>query len=120
MHRDVVGKTAGISLTSTKISDANSNDSVLDNGLNLRDNSLKIARPKSEEIPLEDMSQRKSFSTPNSSMCLEQKDSFILGSLCNPEATALASKKDSEETSFTSSSQNDELKARRRGQVETV
>ncbi|XP_043476233.1 protein CLEC16A homolog [Leptopilina heterotoma] len=118
MHRDAVSKTAGISSLSTKISDGNSNDNVVDNSLNLRDNPLKIVRPRSEEIPLEDMSLRKSSLTPNSSLCLEQKDSFILGSLCNPEAT-LASKKDSEETSFTSS-QNDELKARRRGQVETV
>lgn len=118
MHRDALSHATGLSSSSTKISPGNSNDKIADNGLNLREHSPKIIRPRSEEIPLEDMSIRKASVTPNCSLCIERKDSFILGSVCNSEGTSV-SQKESEETSFTSS-QNDEHKVRRRGQVETV
>ncbi|XP_051171080.1 protein CLEC16A homolog isoform X3 [Leptopilina boulardi] len=118
MHRDALSHATGLSSSSTKISPGNSNDKIADNGLNLREHSPKIVRPRSEEIPLEDMSIRKASVTPNCSLCIERKDSFILGSVCNSEGTSV-SQKESEETSFTSS-QNDEHKVRRRGQVETV
>lgn len=116
MHRDVVSRVTGFSPISTKISDGNSYDK--DNDVNPREDFSKVSRARSEDIPLEDMSMRKASLAQNCSICSERKESFKLGSLSSSDIASVSTKH-SEETSFTSS-QNDELKARKRGQVETV
>jgi len=108
--------------SSAKRDDTNSNEKVHENGLRSRDSSPKMPRPRSEEIPLEDMRIRKTSLTSNglnvAHMCVERRDSQ--GATCsgNSESSSVI-RKHSEETSFTSP-QGQEVKPRRKGQVETV
>ena len=118
MHRDTIGKAIGYTSLSTKRSDGSLNGKSVENGVRSRDNSPKMPRPRSEEIPLEDMCIRKTSLDSNGSLVLDRKDSSMSGSSANSEASSVT-RKHSEETSFTSS-QNHEHKPRRRGQVETV
>lgn len=119
MHRDSIGKAIGYPPLNTKRSDGSPNGNSVENGLRSRDSSPKIPRPRSEEIPLEDMCIRKTSLASNGSLrLLDRKDSSISGSSVNSEVS-LISRKYSEETSFTST-QNHEYKPRKRGQVETV
>ncbi|XP_033215304.1 protein CLEC16A homolog isoform X2 [Belonocnema kinseyi] len=105
MHRDTIGKGIGYPPLNTKRSDGSFNGNSVENGLRSRDSSPKIQRPRSEEIPLEDMCIRKTSLASN-------------GSSINSEVASI-SRKNSEETSF-SSKQSHEYKPRKRGQVETV
>ncbi|XP_050448074.1 protein CLEC16A homolog [Cataglyphis hispanica] len=108
--------------STSKCDDVSSNEKVHENGLRSRDNSPKMPRPRSEEIPLDDMRIRKASLTTNglntSHMCLERRGSQ--GATCsnNNESSSIR-KHLNEETSFTSS-QGQESKSRRKGQVETV
>lgn len=123
MRREQVLKPVlGLPSTSCKRVDNNSNEKIHENGLRSRDSSPKMPRPRSEEIPLEDMRNRKTSLTSNgasaSHICSEKKDSCNPGSSTNSESSSIIRKR-SEETSFTSP-QNKEVKPRRKGQVETV
>ncbi|XP_043502979.1 protein CLEC16A homolog isoform X2 [Polistes fuscatus] len=123
MRREHVFKPVlGLPSSSFKRVDNNSNEKIHENGLRSRDSSPKMPRPRSEEIPLEDMRNRKTSLTSNgasaSHICLEKKDSCNSGSSSNSEPTSITRKR-SEETSFTSP-QTQEVKPRRKGQVETV
>ena len=118
MHRDVVGKAVGYNPLNNKKSDPSSSGKTIENGIRSRDSSPKMPRPRSEEIPLEDMRLRKTSLTSNGSLGSDRKDSSISGSSSNSEASSI-SRKHSEETSFTST-QNQRSRPRRRGQVETV
>ncbi|KAK0162347.1 hypothetical protein PV327_008692 [Microctonus hyperodae] len=97
-----------------------------ENNLRSRDNSPKIPRPRSEEIPMEDMRLRKSSLTFNNSTAttslassdIPDTPSSLNLSSVNGESSSTEIKR-SEETSFTSS-QNQQGKSRRKGQVETV
>lgn len=107
---------------SSKRDDASSSEKVHENGLRSRDSSPKMPRPRSEEIPLEDMRIRKASLTSNglnaTHMCSERRDSQ--GAACsNNNESSSTIRKHSEETSFTSP-QGQESKSRRKGQVETV
>ncbi|XP_011343559.1 protein CLEC16A homolog isoform X2 [Ooceraea biroi] len=118
MRRENARPTAS---SSAKRDEANSSE-VHENGLRSRDSSPKMPRPRSEEIPLEDMRIRKTSLTSNglniAHMCAERRDSQ--GATCsgNGESSSVI-RKHSEETSFTSP-QGQEAKPRRKGQVETV
>ncbi|XP_043280706.1 protein CLEC16A homolog isoform X2 [Venturia canescens] len=94
----------------------------LDAGLRSRDNSPKTMRPRSEEIPLEDMHKRKTSLTSNGTSALtvtpDRQETVPLASTASGETLAVM-KKRSEETSFTSTRSKDS-KPRRKGQVETV
>ncbi|XP_078034278.1 C-type lectin domain containing ema isoform X5 [Augochlora pura] len=98
----------------------NSNENSQENGLRSRDNSPKMPRPRSEEIPLEDMRLRKAALTSAalsiSNICQEKKDGQISACATNGEPSTVA-KKHAEETSFTCPK---ETKPRKKGQVETV
>ncbi|XP_033335663.2 C-type lectin domain containing ema isoform X2 [Megalopta genalis] len=98
----------------------NSNEKSQENGLRSRDNSPKMPRPRSEEIPLEDMRLRKAALTSAalsiSNMCQEKKDGQISACSTNGEPSTVI-RKHSEETSFTCPK---ETKPRKKGQVETV
>ncbi|KAF7397828.1 hypothetical protein HZH68_009050 [Vespula germanica] len=123
MRREhVLRPVLGLPSTSCKRVDNNSNEKIHENGLRSRDSSPKMPRPRSEEIPLEDMRNRKTSLTSNgasaSHICLEKKDNCNSGSSTNSESSSIIRKR-SEETSFTSP-QNQEVKPRRKGQVETV
>lgn len=110
--------TAGLSSTS-KRGDNATNEKAHENGLRSRDNSPKMPRPRSEEIPLEDMRLRKASLTNNglsiSHICPE-KDGQISTCSTNGESSTVI-RKNSEETSFTCPQG---VKPRRKGQVETV
>ncbi|KYM98898.1 PREDICTED: protein CLEC16A [Cyphomyrmex costatus] len=107
--------------SSSKHDDASSNERIHENSLRSRDGSPKMPRPRSEEIPLEDMCIRKTSLTSNglnvTHICSERTDSQ---SACsnNSESSSVIGNH-SEETSFTSP-QGQESKPRRKGQVETV
>ncbi|XP_078051796.1 uncharacterized protein LOC144477947 [Augochlora pura] len=98
----------------------NSNENSQENGLRPRDNSPKMPRPRSEEIPLEDMRLRKAALTSAalsiSNICQEKKDGQISACATNGEPSTVI-RKHSEETSFTCPK---ETKPRKKGQVETV
>lgn len=121
MRRENVARvTPGLSSTS-KRGDTASNEKSHENGLRSRDNSPKMPRPRSEEIPLEDMRLRKASLTSNgltiSHICEEKKDGQISACSNNGEPSSVI-RKHSEETSFTCPQ---EVKPpRRKGQVETV
>ncbi|KAG5322659.1 CL16A protein, partial [Pseudoatta argentina] len=108
--------------SNSKRDDASSNEKIHENSLRSRDasGSPKMPRPRSEEIPLEDMCIRKASLTSNglnvTHICPERRDSQ--GACSNNESSSVI-RKHSEETSFTSS-QRQESKPRRKGQVETV
>lgn len=108
-----------VASSSSKRDDINSSEKTHENGLRSRDNSPKMPRPRSEEIPLEDMRLRKASLTSNginiAHMCQERRDSQ--GS--NNSELSSVIRKHSEETSFTSP-QGQESKSRRKGQLETV
>ncbi|XP_018348243.1 PREDICTED: protein CLEC16A isoform X2 [Trachymyrmex septentrionalis] len=105
---------------SPKRDDLSSNEKIHENSLRSRDGSPKMPRPRSEEIPLEDMCTRKASLTSNglnvTHTCPERRDSQ--GACSNNESLCVI-RKHSEETSFTSP-QRQESKPRRKGQVETV
>ncbi|XP_076649966.1 C-type lectin domain containing ema isoform X2 [Halictus rubicundus] len=109
----------GFPSSTPKRSDNNTNEKGQENGLRSRDNSPKMPRPRSEEIPLEDMRLRKAALTSAvlsiSHKCPEKKDSQISTSANGEPSTVI--RKLSEETSFTCPK---EAKPRRKGQVETV
>lgn len=111
---------AGFASFTPKRSDNNSNEKSQENGLRSRDNSPKMPRPRSEEIPLEDMRIRKATLTSTglsiSHVCQEKKEGPISTSSSNGEPSTVI-RKHSEETSFTCPK---EVKPRRKGQVETV
>lgn len=117
MRRENIKPTAS---SSSKRDDTSSNEKVYENDLRSRDSSPKMPRPRSEEIPLEDMRIRKASLTSNGlnkvHTCTERTDSQ--GCSNNSESSS-AIRKHSEETSFTSP-QGQESKPRRKGQVETV
>ncbi|KAK9295453.1 hypothetical protein QLX08_010232 [Tetragonisca angustula] len=121
MRRENVARaTPGLSST-PKRGDTTSNEKSHENGLRSRDNSPKMPRPRSEEIPLEDMRLRKASLTSNgltiSHICEEKKDGQISACSTNGEPSSVI-RKHSEETSFTCPQ---EVKPpRRKGQVETV
>ncbi|XP_011144461.2 protein CLEC16A homolog isoform X2 [Harpegnathos saltator] len=104
--------------SSSKRDDASSNEKAHENGLRSRDGSPKMPRPRSEEIPLEDMRIRKASLTSNGLNMPrpERRDSQSCST--NIDSSSVI-KKHSEETSFTSP-QGQEPKPRRKGQVETV
>lgn len=116
MRRENIVRPSLASSTS-KRGENSSNDKSHENGLRSRDNSPKMPRPRSEEIPLEDMRLRKASLTTNGSnvshVCAEKKD--CQGSTSGETSTVI--RKHSEETSFTCPQ---EMKPRRKGQVETV
>ncbi|XP_015596289.1 protein CLEC16A homolog isoform X1 [Cephus cinctus] len=119
----VVRSSSGSTTPNGRRSDGSPNGRARENGLRSRDNSPKMPRPRSEEIPMEDMRLRKASLAANGSglpsiVCSDRKDSTVSGTSSNGEL-ALAIKKRSEETSFTSPQVQD-LKPRRKGQVETV
>ncbi|XP_012230191.1 protein CLEC16A homolog isoform X2 [Linepithema humile] len=118
MRRETVRPVAS---SSSKRDDANSNEKIHENGLRSRDSSPKMPRPRSEEIPLEDMRIRKASLTSNglnvTHICSERRDSQSATCSNNSESSSI--RKHSEETSFTSP-QAQESKPRRKGQVETV
>ncbi|KYN13537.1 PREDICTED: protein CLEC16A isoform X2 [Trachymyrmex cornetzi] len=107
--------------SSSKRDDASSNEKIHENSLRSRDGSPKMPRPRSEEIPLEDMCIRKASLTSNglntTHICPERRDSQ--GACSNNSESSSVIRKHSEETSFTSP-QRQESKPRRKGQVETV
>ncbi|XP_011866903.1 PREDICTED: protein CLEC16A isoform X2 [Vollenhovia emeryi] len=110
-----------VASSSSKRDDASSNEKIHENGLRSRDGSPKMPRPRSEEIPLEDMRIRKASLTSNglnvAHICPERRDSQ--GACSNSSESSSVIRKRSEETSFTSP-QGQESKPRRKGQVETV
>ncbi|XP_011641584.1 protein CLEC16A homolog [Pogonomyrmex barbatus] len=109
-----------IASSSSKRDDVNSNERGHENGLRSRDSSPKMPRPRSEEIPLEDICIRKASLTSNGlnvPMCSERRDSQ--DTISNNTESLSVIRKHSEETSFTSP-QEQEPKPRRKGQVETV
>ncbi|XP_043250720.1 protein CLEC16A homolog [Colletes gigas] len=122
MRRENIAKpTMGLALSiSKRSSDNSSNEKSQENGLRSRDSSPKMPRPRSEEIPLEDMRLRKASLTSNgmsiSHICQETKESQISACSTNGESSTVI-RKHSEETSFTCPQ---EVKPRRKGQVETV
>lgn len=109
--------------SSSKRDDASSNERIHENGLRSRDGSPKMPRPRSEEIPLEDMRIRKASLTSNglnvAHICPERRDSLGSSACSNNSEPSSVVGKHSEETSFTSP-QGQEQKPRRKGQVETV
>ncbi|KAL0123857.1 hypothetical protein PUN28_006002 [Cardiocondyla obscurior] len=68
-----------VASSSSKRDDASSNERIHENGLRSRDGSPKMPRPRSEEIPLEDMCIRKASLTSNglnvTHICAERRDS---------------------------------------------
>lgn len=118
MRRENVRSVAS---SNSKRDDINSNEKSHESGLRSRDSSPKMPRPRSEEIPLEDMRIRKASLTSNglniAHMCPERRDSQ--GCCSNNSESSSVIGKHSEETSFTSP-QGQESKPRRKGQVETV
>lgn len=120
MRRENVGRS--VASSSSKRDDASSNEKIHENGLRSRDSSPKMPRPRSEEIPLEDMRMRKASLTSNglnvTHVCSERRDSQSVTCSSNSESSSTI-RKISEETSFTSP-QGQESKPRRKGQVETV
>ncbi|XP_006563006.2 protein CLEC16A homolog isoform X3 [Apis mellifera] len=119
-RENITRPTPGLSSSTSKRSDTVSNEKSHENGLRSRDNSPKMPRPRSEEIPLEDMRLRKASLTSNginiSHICQEKKDGQISACSTNGEPSTVI-RKHSEETSFTCPQ---ELKPRRKGQVETI
>ncbi|XP_031832894.1 C-type lectin domain containing ema isoform X4 [Nomia melanderi] len=111
---------AGFASSTPKRSDNNSTEKSQENGLRSRDNSPKMPRPRSEEIPLEDMRIRKATLTSTglsiSHVCPEKKEGPVSTCSTNGEPSTVI-RKHSEETSFTCPK---EVKPRRKGQVETV
>uniref|UniRef100_A0A0C9Q4M4 CLEC16A protein n=1 Tax=Fopius arisanus TaxID=64838 RepID=A0A0C9Q4M4_9HYME len=95
-----------------------------DNGIRPRDGSPKMPRPRSEEIPLEDMRLRKSSFTGNGCSGMQlvstiEPNTSTANAAVNTDV--VLTKKCSEETSFTSGQASDSsAKPRRKGQVETV
>ncbi|KZC13734.1 Protein CLEC16A [Dufourea novaeangliae] len=119
-RENVVAPPAGFPSSTSKRGDNNTNEkSQEENGMRSRDNSPKMPRPRSEEIPLEDMRLRKATLTSNglsiSHVCHE-KDGQMSTCSTNGESSTVI-RKHSEETSFTCPQ---EVKPRRKGQVETV
>lgn len=111
-----------IASSSCKRDDTISSEKIHENGLRSRDSSPKMPRPRSEEIPLEDMRIRTASLTSNglniSHIYSDRKDSQSVTCSNNSESSSVI-RKHSEETSFTSS-HGQEPKPRRKGQVETV
>ena len=89
------------------------------NSVRTRENSPKMPRPRSEEIPLEDMRLRKTSLTSNSSSAgSEHKEGSASGSTASSSNGTEPTRKRSEETSFTE--RHESRPTRRKGQVETV
>lgn len=122
MRRENVARpTPGPPSSTPKRGDTATNEKSHENGLRSRDSSPKMHRiSRSEEIPLEDMRLRKASLTSNglntTHICQEKKDSQVSACSTNGELSTVI-RKHSEETSFTCPQ---EVKPRRKGQVETV
>ncbi|CAK9802268.1 Protein CLEC16A homolog [Anthophora plagiata] len=122
MRRESVARpTAGLSSSTPKRGENTPSEKGHENNLRSRDSSPKMPRPRSEEIPLEDMRLRKASLTSNglniSHICQETKECQISACPTNGESSTVIRKR-SEETSFTCPQ---EVKPpRRKGQVETV
>lgn len=120
MRRESLNKSAGSSSFS-----GSSLKRVDKSPVRTRDNSPKMPRPRSEEIPLEDMRLRKTSLTSNMSNSSgasdHHKDITCVAQISTPNSGAEISprKRGSEETSFTER-QIHESRPRRKGQVETV
>lgn len=102
--------------------EGSSNGRVHENGVRSRDQSPKTVRPRSEEIPLEDMQLRKTSLTTNGSAVLvtfPDRQETATSATSTPDEPSPVILKRSEETSFTSP-RNHDVKPRRKGQVETV
>lgn len=118
--------------TNKRIVDANSpSPRSQENITRSRDNSPKNQRPRSEEIPLENMKLRKSsLSLNNTASSSSQQsvgsdvpdDNLLTQNILINNETSIVLKKKSEETSFTSPQISTQIisKPRRKGQVETV
>ncbi|XP_066588099.1 protein CLEC16A homolog [Prorops nasuta] len=123
MRREHTVKPSGsASATNSRRRDNSPAEKINENGLKSRDSSPKMPRPRSEEIPLEDMRLRKSSLTHNTpgSSCTTPERKEIDASHCTSTCdTSAVITKHSEETSFTSP-QTQDVKPRRKGQVETV
>lgn len=95
-----------------------------DGGVRTRDSSPKMPRPRSEEIPLEDMRmlRKTSLTSNHSSASSQTRDEPRELQVKESEEKEEGRKKRSEETSFTEKQQEDarESRPRRKGQVETV
>ncbi|XP_076679774.1 C-type lectin domain containing ema isoform X4 [Andrena cerasifolii] len=121
VRRETVARPSpGLSSSTSKRGENNTNEKGQENGLRSRDSSPKMPRPRSEEIPLEDMRLRKASLTSNGlnilHTCQEKKEGPIPACSANGEPSTVI-RKLSEETSFTC---QQEVKPRRKGQVETV
>lgn len=119
MRRESLSRAAVTAVTVSRRADSSPG------GSRTRDNSPKLPRPRSEEIPLEDMRLRKTSLTSNSS---SSEHGGNASAACGPVSSLSGSpvckdpetSKRSEETSFTEKSHNHESRPRRKGQVETV
>jgi hypothetical protein len=84
-----------------------------------RDSSPKMPRPRSEEIPLEDMRLRKNslIATP---VCVTEHVEIGAVVVSTPDELETPTKKRSEETSFTEKQSNESRSSRRKGKIETI
>ncbi|XP_046735040.1 protein CLEC16A homolog isoform X2 [Diprion similis] len=123
MRRDSSSRSvAGQSAANGKLSDSSPNGKMRENGLKSREHSPKLPRPRSEEIPLEDMRSRKASLGKNVTclpIAIQERIDVAITSTTPLSDTSPVLKK-SEETSFTSPQNQEEPKTRRKGQVETV
>ncbi|XP_011498267.1 PREDICTED: protein CLEC16A [Ceratosolen solmsi marchali] len=87
--------------------------------IRIRDSSPKMPRPRSEEIPLEDMRLRKSSLT-TTPVCVAEHVEVGTLAASSPEEPEILIRKYSEETSFTERQNNETRVSRRKGKVETV
>lgn len=124
LRRESPGRSGmgGYPMLNSQRGEASSTCRNLENGLRSRDQSPKTMRPRSEEIPLEDMHKRKTSLTSNGIATLiatpDRQENVPSASTASGE-TLTVLKQRSEETSFTST-RNKDSKPRRKGQVETV
>ncbi|XP_048507003.1 protein CLEC16A homolog isoform X2 [Athalia rosae] len=123
MRRDSSSRSvAGHSAANSKHTDSSPDGKARENGLKSREHSPKLPRPKSEEIPLEDMRNRKAslgkVTCPPA--VIQERVEISTSCVHSISETSPVSRKSSEETSFTSPQNQTETKPRRKGQVETV
>ncbi|XP_046413748.1 protein CLEC16A homolog isoform X2 [Neodiprion fabricii] len=124
MRRDSSARSvAGQSAANGKRSDSSPNGKVCENGLKSREHSPKLPRPRSEEIPLEDMRSRNASLGKNVTclpIAIQERIDITIANTPPLSDTSPVLRKSSEETSFTSPQNQGEPKPRRKGQVETV
>lgn len=124
MKRDSSSRSvAGQSAANGKRLDTSPNGRPRENGVRSRDHSPKLPRPRSEEIPLEDMRNRKASLSKNVAcipIAIQERIDVAVSVAPAILETSTVSRISSEETSFTSPQNQAEQKPRRKGQVETV